>query len=83
VLPPGRRRALAAAQQGRYGEAASLLRPLARRLPGDAKLQSDLAAALVLDGRSEEAASTLAAARTAAPADPLWLTPPADLDGAR
>jgi hypothetical protein len=81
VLPPLRRRALAAVQHGRFSEAIALLRPLAQRRPDDAKLQSDLAAALVLAGKPSDAARTLAAARAATPTDPIWRTPTADLDG--
>jgi len=80
-LPFVRRQAIAAAQHNRPAEAAALLKPLARSLPQDAKLQSDFAAALVLAGRSEDAAGTLAAARTAAPDDVVWAELGADLDG--
>ena len=83
TLPPSRRRALAAVQHARFAEAIALLRPLAQRRPDDAKLQSDLAAALVLAGKPSDAAHTLAAARAATPADPIWRAPAADLDGAR
>ena len=83
VLPPARRRALAAVQHGRFAQAAGLLAPLARRQPADAKLQSDLAAALVLAGKPDDAARTLSAARAAAPSDLLWRDRAADLDGAR
>jgi predicted membrane-bound spermidine synthase len=79
TLPLARRRAIAAVQHGRYGQAAALLRPLARRAPADARLQSDFAAALVLAGKSADAASVLAAARSAAPADLAWRAPAADL----
>jgi spermidine synthase len=84
TLPLPRRRAIAAVQHGRFARAVALLRPLARRAPADARLQSDLAAALALAGQPADAAATLAAARSAAPGDPLWHASPADLpDGSR
>jgi hypothetical protein len=79
TLPLARRRAIAAVQHGRFGQAAALLRALARRAPQDARLQSDFAAALVLAGKQADAASALAAARAAAPDDPVWREPAADL----
>jgi len=81
-LPAARRRATAAVRHGRPAQAAAYLKPLARSLPQDAKLQSDLAAALVLAGKPEQAARTLAAARAAAPDDLVWRELGADLDGA-
>jgi predicted Zn-dependent protease len=81
-LPIERRRAIAATQHGKFLGAVRALAPLARRAPGDAKLQSDLAAAFLLAGRPAEAARTLAAARAAAPDDLVWREPVADLDGA-
>jgi hypothetical protein len=81
-LPVARRRAIAAVRHGRPARAAASLKPLAHDLPQDAKLQSDYAAALVLAGKPEAAAHTLAAARAAAPGDPVWRDLGADLDGA-
>jgi len=83
LLPRSRRRAIAAVQHGRYAPAVSLLTPLARRRPDDAQLQTDLAAAQLLAGHPADAAHTLSAARAAAPADPVWLSHPADLDRGR
>jgi hypothetical protein len=81
-LPIARRQAIAAAQHQRPAEAAALLQSLAPKQQQNAKLQSDLAAALVLAGKPEEAAHTLAAARAAAPDDLVWRELAADLDGA-
>ena len=81
-LPFARRQAIAAVQHNHAAEAVALLQTLARKLPQDAKLQSDLTAALILAGRPEEAARTLAAARAATPDDVVWAELGADLDGA-
>ncbi len=80
-LPLARRRAIAAVQHGRITSAVALLRSLSSKRPSDAKLQSDFAAALVLAGKRADAAATLASARAAAPADPVWDELGADLDG--